>query len=261
MTKPLPISASAKRLDSMRRIRADECIHGENEIGRVAFGGQALGEFCGAYQAHFFAGGPDEGNVAIFQRSAELPDGADQRGVADAIVEAAAIRARAEQRAVGFRNRNGVAEADAQFGDFRWSARADVHANGICGAGCARIRRPFEIRGVPAVGQFDDGVVIAFCRVDQRRMAREKAQFAAAEPFDFEQAVLGDGFHFEADFVHVGDDEDARSFCVCCGGAEMKNQISGIVGFGLGPRRKQALDDVANRRFVTADTVVRSPEL
>ena len=43
-------------------------------------------------------------------------------------------------------------------------------------------------------------------------MAGEKAEFAAAAPFDFETAVFGDGFHGEADFVHVGDDEDARGF-------------------------------------------------
>src|ERR1700733_7922290 len=52
------------------RGRADESGHGENEIGDVAFVGEALGQFRGAHQAFFFAGGPDESDVAVFHRCA-----------------------------------------------------------------------------------------------------------------------------------------------------------------------------------------------
>ena len=115
---------------------ADEGVHGENEIGHVTFVCQAFGYFRGSYEAFFFAGGPDERHVTIFQRGAERPHGGNQRGIADAIVEAASIGARAEQRAIGFRNRNGVAEIDAELRDFFGSARADINANGIFRVWC-----------------------------------------------------------------------------------------------------------------------------
>jgi len=35
----------------------------------------------------------------------------------------------------------------------------------------------------------------------------------------------------------------------------MKNQISGVVGLRLGPRRKKALDEFADRRFVIANAI------
>ena len=72
--------------------------------------------------------------------------------------------------------------------------------------------RPLEIRRVPALGQLDDGVEVTFRGVHQRGMAGEKAEVAAAAPFDFESPVFGNGFHGEADFVHVRDDQDARRF-------------------------------------------------
>src|SRR3984885_15033870 len=100
----------AEALGFDRRVRADESVHSKNEIRLLTFGGETLGHFRGAYQAFFFAGGPDESDVAIFQRSADRPYGGNQRGVADTIVEAASIGARAEQRAVRFRNGDRVAE-------------------------------------------------------------------------------------------------------------------------------------------------------
>ena len=131
---------------------------------------------AGADQADFFARGPDEGDVAVLQRAAQRPDGGDQRRVADAIVKAAAIGARAEQRAILLRNGDRIADLDAEFRDFLGAARADVHADRLL-----RFSGPFEILLVPAVGQFHDRVAIARGRVHQHRMALVKAQVHAAE--------------------------------------------------------------------------------
>ena len=40
-------------------------------------------------------------------------------------------------------------------------------------------------------------------------MAFEITEGAAAAPFDFETAIVGDGFHGETDFVQVSDNENA----------------------------------------------------
>ena len=71
-------------------------------------------------------------------------------------------------------------------------------------------------------------------------MAGERAEFATAAPFDFKQAVFGDGFHGEADFVHVGDDEDAWSFCICAVGAEMRIRLpaSSVSGLAQGGSKR-----------------------
>ncbi len=66
--------------------------------------------------------------------------------------------------------------------------------------------------------RLDDGIEIAFGGVDQRRMAFEITEGTAATPFDFEAAVVGDGFHRETDFVHMGDDEDAWCFAPAADG-------------------------------------------
>ncbi len=100
MTKPSAEFGVAETFRFERRIGADECVHGENDIGRMAFGGQAIGQLRGADQTLFFSCGPDEGDVAIFQWRAERPDRGDRGGVADAIVETAAVGARSEQRPI-----------------------------------------------------------------------------------------------------------------------------------------------------------------
>src|ERR1700733_8419210 len=89
-----------------RRIGTDQCIDREDVIGRMALGSEALGQRTRSDQAEFLAGGPDKRYVAIFQRSAERPNGGNERRVTAAIVEAAPAGARAEQRAIFLGNRD-----------------------------------------------------------------------------------------------------------------------------------------------------------
>lgn len=51
-----------------RRIGADQSVHGEDVIRRTAFGCEAFGQRARADQTYFLARGPDEGDVAVFER-------------------------------------------------------------------------------------------------------------------------------------------------------------------------------------------------
>src|SRR5271156_5117949 len=160
----------------------------------MAFGGQAFGQRARADQTYFLARGPDEGDVAVFERDRsprlddlpsascrglgspvipstwgpllQRPNGGDQRGVADAVIEAAAIGAGAEKRAILLGNGNRIADFDTEFGDFLGAACANVHADRVFG-----FSWPFEILLVPAARQFHDCVAIARRRMDEHGMA------------------------------------------------------------------------------------------
>src|SRR5580698_6766297 len=95
----------------------------------MPIGSEAFGDGGGAEKAELFASGEHESDVAIFQRTAERPGGRNESCVTDAIVEAAAVGARAEQRAIGFGNCDGVADFDAELFHFFRRASAHIHAN------------------------------------------------------------------------------------------------------------------------------------
>ena len=150
--------------------------------------------------------------------------GGNQRRVADAIVEAAGVGARAEQRAIFLRDGDRVADLDAELRDFLGRARAHVDADRLL-----TMPRPFELRFVPVRRQFHDRVAISRRRVHQRRVSLVEAHLHAAERFHLEAPVVRDRFHLEADFVHVRDDENLRSLRAGSGGADVRDQISGVV--------------------------------
>ena len=85
----------------------------------------------------------------------------------------------------------------------------------------------------------------------QRRMAR--VEILNAAEFHFQSPVLRDGFHLEADFVHVRDDENARRFFRRR--PRTLDQIACIVRFRFCPFRQQRLHALANWIFVCAAAV------
>ena len=89
---------------------------------------QALGQRPCADQAELFARRENECYIAVFHWIAQGPQSRDQCGVADAVVEAAAIGSRAKQRPVRFRNGDRIADSNAELLDFFRGSRANVHA-------------------------------------------------------------------------------------------------------------------------------------
>src|SRR5579863_6920088 len=114
----------------------------------MAFASEPSGELAGTDEANFFTRRPNEGDVAVLERAAERPNGGDQRRVADAIVEAAAVGARAEQRAVLLWNGDRIADLNPKISDFLGISQADVDADGLVG-----FSGPFEVLLVPPIRQ------------------------------------------------------------------------------------------------------------
>src|SRR6185437_2224390 len=146
-----------------------------------------------------------------------------------------------------------VADLDAELRRFFRAARAYIYADRIL-----RVSRPLEGGFIPAVWQFDDGLEIAIRCMNRRRVALIKAQDHAAERLSFEPAVIGDRFDLEADLVHVRDHENLGCFRSggCC--AEVQDQVSSVICFRFGPRRKETLYHLAYGLFVVARTVCGS---
>src|SRR5579862_1910129 len=131
-----------------RRISADESVDGEDKIRRTSLRCQAFGQRACAHQSELLTRRENERYIAVFHRIAQSPERRDQRGVSDTVVETAAIGSRAKKRPVRFRNRDRIADANAEFLHFFWSSRAYVHTIRL-GAG---IGGPLKFRRVPIFG-------------------------------------------------------------------------------------------------------------
>ena len=150
---------------------------------------------------------------------------------------------------------NGVAESDAELCDFFWSTCAHIHSNWALSTGALH-PRPLEIRLVPPVGQFDHGVLIAGCGVDERRMAGVKIQSPRARAIRLRGGRLSRWTSPSKPISSMW--AMMRIFGVFASGGTVprcKNQISRVVGFRLRPRRQKVFDFFANESFVLAHAV------
>src|SRR5579863_8882143 len=127
------------------RIGADEGINGEDEIRLAALRCEAFSQRACAHQSELLTRRENERYIAVFHRIAQGPESRDQRGVSHTVVETAAIGSRAKKRPVRFRNRDRIADANAEFLHFFWSSRAYVHTIRLR----AGIGGPLKFRRVP----------------------------------------------------------------------------------------------------------------
>ncbi len=198
-----------KALGLERGIRADESIDRENVLRCAAFPSQPLRRSLSAKQSHFLFGRPEERDVPARQVRAERPRCGQQRRATHAVVEAAAVCARAKQAPVFLRDGDWVAHLDAKLLDFGSAARADICPGERDFTGL-RAAWPLKAGPVPAEWEFQHAGPRAACRVDQNGVAEKELADGAATRLHLENTVRRNRTHDVADFVHVCDEHDPR---------------------------------------------------
>ena len=241
----------AKPFRFERRIGADESVDGEDEIGCAALRCQAFGQRACTHQAKLFACGENERYIAVLHWIAQGPERRDQRGVSHTVVETAAIGSRAKQRPVRFRNGDRIADANPELLYFFRSSRTYVHAIRLR----AGIGGPLKFRRVPIFRKLHHRFAVSAAGVNESRVSGKIALNSSAFPHHFKAPIGADGFHFEADFVHVCDDEQARRLRSGRRNSNAHDQISGGVGFSCCPSGKQRPNHLSNPLFMIAHAV------